>query len=55
MKRIAHACVLKTTDEADGDEALWVSSIGAKVQYQSVCLSVCAYSARHLPSGYLWL
>lgn len=40
MKRIAHACVLKTTDEADGDEALCVSSIAAKVQYQSVSLSV---------------
>lgn len=41
MKRTAHASVLKTTDEADGDEALCVSSIAAKVQYQSVCLSVC--------------
>lgn len=41
MKRIVDASVLKTTDEADGDKALCVSSIGANVQYQSVSQSVC--------------
>lgn len=40
MKRIVETSVLKTTDEADGDKALCVSSIAANVQYQSVCLSV---------------
>lgn len=55
MKRIVGASVLNATDEADGDKALCVSSIAANVQYQSVSLSACAYSAHHLPSGCLWL
>lgn len=55
MKRIVDASAPKTTDEADRDKALCVSSIAANVQYQSVSQSARAYSAHHLPSGCLWL